>query len=157
MRHRALLLVTILGCASTAAEQGPGGIPRPPTNGGKTDGTPIQCGASQCDAALCGWDCSTAGQACAKTCTTDGRANAFVTATASGAESTTIDSRATPYMPVWSLDNVLIYGCELWAFQDGKQGLEIELTELIHDPFVVDPNDPARYQRKLDIYADAFA
>jgi hypothetical protein len=77
-----------------------------------------------------------------------------------GSATTSVDSRTTPYTPKLSLNNVLIYGCELWHFtrSDGSdphhQGLEIELTELVHAPFAVNPNDPEVYQRKLDVYAD---
>ena len=118
--------------------------------GGKGDGD-IQCGASICSNNLCAWDCSATGQTCIEACTTDARADVFVTA---HANSDSIDSRATPYKPHLTLDNVLIYGCELWHYQSGSQGLEIELTELIHSSFTVDASDPSRFQRKLDVYVD---
>jgi hypothetical protein len=153
MRHHLLLAVVFAGCATSADEAGgpkPGDIPTPMDQGGKGDGE-VQCGTSACSNNLCAWDCSAAGQACTQACTTDARADVFVTASANG---DTVDSRATPFKPHLALDNVLIYGCELWHFTTGTQGLEIELTELIHSSFTVDPNDPARFQRKLDVYVD---
>jgi hypothetical protein len=155
MRHL-LFVLAFAGCATTGDSSNdftPGGIPDPTGAGGKGD-SDIQCGASTCAGNLCGWDCSAAGQACTEACTTDGRANVYVTAQA-GSDS--VDSRQTPYKPKYALDNVLIYGCEIWHFADGSQGLEIQYDELIHSSFTVDPSDPARYQRKLDVYAGRFA
>jgi hypothetical protein len=152
---RILLALTVFAaCASTSTDGGfqPGGIPQPPEKGGKGD-SPVACGGSTCDPSLCAWDCSAQGAACTEACTTESRMDAYVTATVSGNASTSFDSRATPYVPKYSLDNVLIYGCELWNFGD-HQGLEIQYTELVHSAFTVDPNDPTVYQRKLDIFVD---
>ncbi len=87
-----------------------------------------------------------------KTDSADGAEHTFVSATVSGAEQVTLDTRLTPYVPTWRLDNVLIYGCENWNFRDGKQGLEIELTELVHSSFTVDGADPTRSRSRLDVY-----
>jgi hypothetical protein len=142
-------------CASSATGDGgfqPGGIPQPPQQGGKGD-SPVSCGGSTCDGSLCAWDCSMQGASCTEACTSDDRKDAYVTATASGGASTSFDSRNTAYAPKYALDNVLIYGCELWNFAD-HQGLEIQYTELVHSSFTVDPSDPTTYQRKLDIFVD---
>jgi hypothetical protein len=155
---RAILATAVFGLFGACATSGTddsfqlGGIPQPPAQGGKGDSA-VSCGGSTCDASLCAWDCSTAGQLCAEACTTDSKSAAYVQAYVNGAASTSFDSRSTPYVPKFSLDNVLIYGCDLWNFAD-HQGLEIEYDELIHSSFTVDPNDPPRYQRKLDIFVD---
>lgn len=71
--------------------------------------------------------------------------------------SVTVDSRDTPYSPVWDLDNVLIYGCDHWDFSSQtKDGLEIEIEQLRHSSFVVNPNDPTRHDRKLVVYVAPF-
>lgn len=151
-----LLALGLVGCASTPDDPDQhGGIPTPSPNGGKGDGE-RQCGAQSCDASLCAFDCSHAGAGCTEACTTEGRPSAFVTATITGAESASVDSRRTPYVPRLALDNVLIYGCDLWNFSGGKQGLEIELTELIHSSFAVNPQDPTRNGNRLDIYMSPF-
>lgn len=148
------ILLAASGCATSASDDGfsPGSIPQPPDNGGKGDSA-VSCGGSTCDASLCAWDCSTPNAQCTEACTTEARSSAYVAASVNGATSTSFDSRNTAYVPRYALDNVLIYGCELWNFSD-HQGLEIEYTELIHSAFTVDPNDPTRYQRKLDIFVD---
>ena len=79
-------------------------------------------------------------------------ARTFVQATITGAESGAVDSRLTPYVPVVSLDNVLIYGCDTWKFSTDNVGLEIELTELVHSSFVVDPSDPTRAGNRLEVF-----
>ncbi len=119
---------------------------------------PRACGDAACAPVLCGYDCTTQGEQCSIGCAPeDGRASTFVTATISGAQSSTFDSRATPFDPVFALDDVLIYGCDLWDFSDQvKDGLEIELTELVHSSFVVNPNDPTRHDRKLVVYVAPF-
>jgi hypothetical protein len=141
-------------CATSGPDDSfqPGGIPQPPANGGKGD-SPVSCGAGTCDASLCAWDCSSSNAMCAEACTTEARQSAYVTANVGGSAQASFDSRSTAYMPKYALDNVLIYGCELWNFGD-HQGLEIEYTELVHSSFTVDASDPSRYQRKLDIFVD---
>ena len=152
-----LLALGLVACASSPDDvDGHGQIPTPSPNGGKGDGE-RPCGGTSCDASLCGFDCSQAGAPCVEACTTEGRPNAFVAATITGAESASVDSRLTPYVPRWALDNVMIYGCDLWSFSSGKQGLEIELTELIHSSFVVNPADPTRDRNRLDVYISPFA
>jgi hypothetical protein len=165
-RHRArmkthwfVVIFVAAGCASDPEADGfsPLDEQSKPNPDGKSDEVRA-CGAQSCVPRLCGYDCATAGSQCTEACgAEDARAQAFVTATVSGAESTTFDSRATPFDPVFALDNVLVYGCELWDFSDGsKDGLEIQFEELVHSSFVVDPNDPTRYDRKLDVYVAPF-
>ncbi len=160
MTNKALAIVVLGACATTPTGtdvDGHGGIPLP-MGDGKQDGE-VSCGQRACSASLCAFDCSSPGALCSEACEADGLANAYVAATVSGAESATFDSRQTPYQPRLALDNVLIYGCDFWNFShsDPKhQGLEIEYTELVHSAFAVDPNDPTRYHRKLDVYVDHF-
>ncbi|CAN5184874.1 hypothetical protein BH11MYX1_BH11MYX1_05290 [soil metagenome] len=157
MKNLSLCLLAALGaCATEAADNNFSPLDQQsvPNPDGKAD-APRACGEGTCAAMLCGYDCTTEGQQCTRTCAaTEGREHAFVTATVGG---TTIDTRTTPYAPVWDLDDVLVYGCNLWDFSNQTQdGLEIELTELRHSSFIVDPNDPSRYDHKLDVYVARF-
>ncbi|MEJ7596959.1 MAG: hypothetical protein WKG01_03530 [Kofleriaceae bacterium] len=128
-----------------------------PNPDGKSDEV-RSCGEASCVPRLCGYDCTAGDAQCSETCApTDARAEAFVKATFSGAHTSTFDSRNTPFDPVFALDNVLIYGCDLWDFSDQKyDGLEIELTELVHSSFVVNPKDPTRHDRKFLAYISPF-
>jgi hypothetical protein len=158
LRSAVFLLAATAGCASNAPADvdGHGSIPHPQGDG-KQDGE-VSCGSSACAASECAFDCSTSGQTCHKACMTDERANAFVAASVAGAEQVAFDSRQTPYQPKLALDNVLIYGCEVWDFSAGNhQGLELEYIELIHDSLVVDPTDPTRHHNRLDVYVDPLA
>lgn len=152
-------LVFVVGCADSdpADDFSPFDDPSLPNPDGKSDHARA-CGASSCVPRLCGYDCTAGGSQCSQTCAaSDTRADAFVTATFSGAHSSTFDSRTTPFDPVYALDNVLIYGCDLWDFSNQvKDGLEIELTELVHSSFIVDPNDPTRHDRKFLAYVAPF-
>lgn len=152
-------LVFVIGCADSdpADDFSPFDEQSTPNPDGKSDDARA-CGASSCVPRLCGYDCTAGGSQCSQTCAaSDTRADAFVTATFSGAHSSTFDSRNTPFDPVFALDNVLIYGCDLWDFSNQvKDGLEIELTELVHSSFVVDPNDPTRHDRKFLAYIAPF-
>jgi len=155
-----LLLPWFLGLAACVAsddERSPLDQQSLPTDDSKTD-EPRACGAESCAPILCGYDCTTAGSQCERGCAaSDGRATTYVQATFSGAHNSVIDTRQTPYRPVYSLDNVLIYGCELWDFSSQQyDGLEIEVEELVHSSFVVDPNDPTRHDRKLVAYIKGF-
>jgi len=125
-----------------------------PNPDGKSDDARA-CGTEACMPRLCGYDCSTRGEQCTETCAdVEGRANAFVKATIG---SVTVDSRDTPYVPVWDLDNVLVYGCELWDFSNQeKDGLQIQLTQLRHSSFTVNPNDPRRHDHDLFVYVAPF-
>lgn len=160
MSTKHLAFAFLAACATTPTGtdvDGHGGIPHP-MGDGKQDGE-VSCGQSACSASQCTYDCTTPGALCTEACEADSLANAYVAATVSGGESTAFDSRQTPYQPRLALDNVLIYGCELWDFRSSNphyQGLEIEYTELVHSAFVVDPNDPTRYRRKLDVYVPHF-
>lgn len=82
----------------------------------------------------------------------DSAEHTFVAATVSGSEHATLDTRLTPYVPTWRLDDVLIYGCENWNFSNGRQGLELELTELVHSSFTADGSDSTRSRSRLDVY-----
>lgn len=128
-----------------------------PTAEGKMD-EPRACGEDSCLPMLCGYDCTAQGSQCKRGCAAaDGRSSTYVRATFSGAHTSTIDTRDTAYEPVFSLDNVLVYGCELWDFSNQQyDGLEIEIEELVHSSFVVDPSDPTRHDRKLDAYIKDF-
>jgi hypothetical protein len=158
MTRTLFCLLVLSSCASGPdADFSPIDQESKPDPDGKSDEVRA-CGEDACAPRLCGYDCTTEGEQCKEACAAvDERAAAFVTATFSGAHSSTFDSRLTPFDPVFSLDNVLIYGCELWDFSDQvKDGLEIEVTELVHSSFVVDPNDPTRRDRKLFVYVDTF-
>jgi hypothetical protein len=130
----------------------------PKQNGGKADG-PVTCGDQSCDASLCGYDCSVPGQQAKESCaTTDGRSATFVAASIGGSESTSFDSRTNPYQPVFSLDKVLVYGCNLWDFSGGAyDGFELQYEELVHSSFTVNTNDPTRTQRHFGLYMKPFA
>lgn len=153
------LFAAAAGCASDTPDDdfSPLDEQSKPNPDGKSDDARA-CGTQSCVPRLCGYDCGTAGSQCAESCAADdARAQAFVTATVGGSESASFDSRTTPFDPVFALDNVLVYGCELWDFSDqSKDGLEIEFEELVHSSFVVDPNDPTRYDHKLDVYISPF-
>lgn len=126
-----------------------------PVGDGKADS---QCGAESCDGSLCGYDCTTQGAQCTESCASaDGRAGSFVAASVSGSASGSFDSRTNPYAPLLALDNVLVYGCELWDYSDQTHdGLEIQFEELIHSSFAVDPNDPTKTGRDFSLYAGNF-
>jgi hypothetical protein len=130
----------------------------PMPNGGKGDG-PTACGDQTCDASLCGYDCSVAGQQAKESCaSTDGRAASFVAASIGGSESGSFDSRANPYVPKLALDNVLVYGCEMWDFSGGSyDGFEVQYEELIHSSFAVNPDDPTRTLKHFGMYMKPFA
>ena len=158
--NKSFLALTLLALAACAAEDddfSPIDTQSEPDPDGKSDEARA-CGESSCVPRLCGYDCATSGQQCDETCAAaDGRPTAYVAASVSGAQATSFDSRTNPYDPVFALDNVLVYGCELWDFSNqSKDGLEIELEELVHSSFVVDPNDPTRYDRRLVVYTSPF-
>lgn len=156
MKNFAMISLVLLGaCATEEADDfSPLDEQAVPNPDGKSDDARA-CGDAACVPRLCGYDCTTPGAQCTETCApSEGRASAFVTATIGGA---TVDSRDTPYQPVWDLDNVLVYGCELWDFSNQeKDGLQIQLTELHHSSFVVNPNDPRRHDRDLFVYVAPF-
>lgn len=152
-----LSLALLTACATDPVDDGdpsPIETPSVPNPDGKSD-TIRACGDTSCEARLCGYDCTTVGEQCTQTCApTAAREQAFVTARVGG---TTIDTRDTPYAPVWDLDNVLVYGCELWDFSSQvKDGLEIQIEQLRHAPFVIDPNNPRRHDHKLVVYVAPF-
>jgi hypothetical protein len=148
--------LAIAGCVSEAAEEEFEFGQSIPTQSGKSD-EPRACGTESCVVDLCGYDCSVTGEQAKKECAdTDGRASTFVAGSVSGGGS--FDSRSNPYAPVFSLDNVLVYGCELWDYSDGAyDGLQVQFEELIHSSFVVDPNDPRRTGKEFSFYIDHFA
>jgi hypothetical protein len=146
--------LAIAGCVSEeAAEEFEFGQSTP-VQSGKSD-EPRACGTESCLPELCGYDCSVAGEQATKDCAeTDGRANTFVTGSAGG---TSFDSRSNPYAPVFSLDNVLIYGCEMWDYSDGAyDGFRVQFEELIHSSFTVNPNDPRKVGKDFGLYIDHF-
>lgn len=142
------------GCVSDAAEEefelGQG----TPTQSGKSD-EPRACGTDSCEPMLCGYDASVAGEQATRSCAdTDGRASTFVAGQVSGSS---FDSRTNPYNPVFSLDNVLVYGCDLWDFSSGAyDGLEVRFQELIHSSFTVNENDPTRFAKNFGLYIKPF-
>ncbi len=152
MRISAAIVISlaITGCVSESAEEefefGQGR----PTQSGKSDG-PIACGTDSCEPMLCGYDTSVVGEQATKSCAdADGRASTFVAGSAGGAS---FDSRTNPFVPVFSLDNVLVYGCDLWDFSSGAyDGLEVQFEELIHSSFTVNANDPSRFGKKFGFY-----
>jgi hypothetical protein len=157
MKIRAAIAFSLLitGCVSDQPEEEFEFGQSIPTNMGKADG-PQACGAGSCLPELCGYNASVAGEQAKEECADhDGRPDSFVTGSVSGS---TFDSRTNPYAPVFSLDKVLVYGCELWDFSSGAyDGLEIQYEELIHSSFVVDENDPTRKARHFDMYIGHFA
>jgi hypothetical protein len=157
MKIRAAIAFSLLitGCVSDQPEEEFEFGQSIPTNMGKSDG-PQSCGAGSCLPELCGYNASVAGEQATKECaTTDGRPDTFVTGSTGGS---TFDSRTNPYAPVFSLDKVLVYGCDLWDFSSGAyDGLEIQYEELIHSSFVVNTNDPTRTARHFDMYIGHFA
>ena len=159
MRHLFALSLLLPACASTPSDEphpfDTQSVPTP--DDGKAD-EPRRCGDDTCLPSLCGYDCSTEGAQCERGCAaSDGRSAAYVAATFTGAHASTLDTRTTPYEPRLALDDVLIYGCDLWDFSSGAyDGLEIEVTELVHASFTVNPNDPTRHDRKLLVYLKPF-
>ena len=151
-----LVALSAAACATepTAHDESPIDTQSVPDPDGKSDDARV-CGESSCAPRLCGYDCTQAGEQCTQTCApAAGRDKAFVRATIG---SVTVDSRDTPYSPVWDLDNVLIYGCDHWDFSSQtKDGLEIEIEQLRHSSFVVNPNDPTRHDHKLVVYVAPF-
>lgn len=125
-----------------------------PSSDGKSDEARA-CGAESCAPALCGYDCTEQGEQCERSCAaSDGRASSFVAATVG---STSFDSRTNPYVPVFSLDNVLVYGCELWDYSSGAyDGLQIQYEELIHSSFTVNASDPTRTKHDFGLYVAPF-
>ncbi|CAN5228711.1 hypothetical protein BH11MYX1_BH11MYX1_55430 [soil metagenome] len=166
MNHKALIF--ILGAATSACvvassshEFDPSGSQAKPTPESKTD-SPSACGASACLPELCGYDCATSEGACSHACASqDDRAAAFVTGRVTGGEQTSFDSRGNPFAPFFSLDNVLVYCCEIWDFEDSSSaahdGLEVKFEELVHSSLVDDPTDPTRRARDLDLYIGHFS
>lgn len=155
IRAALALCIAITGCVADQADDEFEFGQAKPSQTGKADG-PVACGAGSCLPELCGYNASVAGEQAKEECAaTDGRPDTFVTGTAGGS---TFDSRANPYAPVFSLDKVLVYGCELWDFSSGAyDGLEIQYEELIHSSFTVNPNDPTRTARHFDMYIGHFA
>ena len=155
----ALCLAAMTGCMATEDPNEPDPLDgqNKPVQSGKADG-PAVCGAESCAPELCGYDCTTQGAQCAQACASeDDRAGAFVAGSVGGAEQTSFDSRNNPYAPVFSLDNVLVYGCNLWDFSDQTHdGLEIQFEELVHDGFTVSTTDPTQTDRSLDVYVSHF-
>lgn len=149
------MCLAFTGCVSDGAEEEFEFGQSLPVQSGKSD-EPRACGTESCAPDLCGYDCSVAGEQATKECAdTDGRASTFVAGSISGGSS--FDSRSNPYAPVFSLDNVLVYGCELWDYSDGAyDGLQVQFEELIHSAFVVDPNDPRRVGKDFGLYIDHF-
>jgi hypothetical protein len=168
-RHRVLMnnkslpwllgLLAVVACASDGEDDfSPlDERPAPPSDDSKSD-EPRACGTESCAPRLCGYDCTVAGSQCERGCAAaDGRAATYVQTTFSGAHSSTLDTRQTPFEPVFSLDNVLIYGCNLWDFSNQQyDGLEIEVEELVHSSFVVNPSDPTRHDRRFVTYIKGF-
>jgi hypothetical protein len=150
------MCLVITGCVADGSEEEFEFGQSIPVQSGKSD-EPRACGTESCVPELCGYDCSVAGEQATKECAaTDGRATSFVAGSVSGGSS--FDSRTNPYVPVFSLDNVLVYGCELWDYSDGAyDGLQVQFEELIHSAFIVDPNDPRRVGKDFGLYIDHFA
>jgi len=161
MNTRALSTLACLtlfsACAGSGDDFSPLDDQSQPDPDGKSDEI-RECGDQACTPGLCGYDCTTTGSQCTRTCAAeDGRSLAYVAANVTGAESTAFDSRSNPYDPVFALDDVLVYGCQLWDFSDqAKDGIEIQFEELVHSSFIVDANDPTRYDRRLTVYVAPF-
>jgi len=155
----ASMILSTTACVDATSEDefSPFDEPSEPNLDSKSDEVRA-CGAESCAPILCGYDCTTRGTQCTASCAAaDARSQAFVAATVSGPEASSFDSRQNPYAPVFTLDNVLIYGCQLWDFSNQvKDGLEIEFEELIHSSPGATPADPTRHGRKLGIYTAPF-
>jgi hypothetical protein len=141
------------GCATDSSDEPFDFDQARPMQDGKGDA--VGCGAGSCEPYLCDFDCTTAGQQCSKTCAAeDGRPNAFVAASVGGSS---FDSRNNPYVPRLALDNVLVYGCNLWDFSSqAYDGLEISYKELIHSSFTVNKDDPTRTKANFGLYTKGF-
>lgn len=148
------MCLVITGCVAGDGEEAFEFGQSRPTSEGKSD-EPRACGEDSCAPVLCGYDCTTQGEQCERSCAAaDGRASSFVAATVGGSS---FDSRTNPYQPVFSLDNVLVYGCELWDYSNGEyDGLQIQYEELIHSSFTVNANDPTRTKHDFALYAAPF-
>lgn len=158
MRTHAAIAICLAfaGCVSDDSEEAfEFGQSTPDPMSGKSD-EPRACGTQSCLPELCGYDCSVAGQQATEACAaTDGRPSTFVAASISGGSS--FDSRSNPYVPRLALDNVLVYGCELWDYSNGEyDGLQVQYEELIHSSFAVDPNDPTRTGKDFGLYISHF-
>jgi len=157
MRISAAIAMSLLAAACVADEAADEefgfeqSVPEPMS--GKSD-EPRACGEESCLPELCGYDLSKQGVQATESCAAeDGRASTFVSATIGGSETGSFDSRTNPYVPRLQLDNVLVYGCELWDFSgDAYDGLEIEYQELIHSSFTVNANDPTRTKKDFKLY-----
>jgi hypothetical protein len=161
MRLLAIVALAILpACATDAADPSlpqagqPGDIPQP-SGDGKADSAPVSCGDDTCASALCSFDASAPGEQLVRACVDEGRDRAFVAASVTGAESASVDSRTNPYEPGLSLDNVLIYGCDVWNYAADNKGLEIEYTELRHGALTAG-GAPSEFDHKIDIYLPYF-
>jgi hypothetical protein len=148
------MCLVITGCVAGESEEEFDFGQSKPVQSGKSD-EPSACGTESCLPELCGYDCSVPGLQATHACAaTDGRANTFVAGSAGGSS---FDSRSNPYVPIFSLDKVLVYGCELWDYSDGAyDGLAVQFEELIHSSFTVNPNDPTRTGKNFGFYIGHF-
>lgn len=117
---------------------------------------PSQCGTDSCSADLCGYDCSTSGQQCDRACdSADRDADTYVLFNVSGARDARLDSRDLEYKPKLALNNVLIYGCELWDFSSGEyDGLEISYKKVYNASFQL--GGPKNIGENAKIYIKPF-
>ncbi len=105
---------------------------------GKAD-FPAPCGQETCEYDMCGYDCTTAGSQCVRSCAdVDAREESYVLFNASGAENVRLDSRDLAYVPRFSLDRVLLYGCDVFDYSNGESDdLEIKYKKIYKGAFAV--------------------
>jgi hypothetical protein len=143
-------LMSIASCATETADRIPFDEPPmlPEAAGGKGD--VVACTETEsCEWELCGYDCTTRGAQCTRSCAAaDTRPEAFVA-------SNLFDSRMYPYEPRLSLDDVIIYGCRVWDLSDGTHdALDVQFQQLIHASIALDPDDPARHGHEFRLQID---
>ncbi len=96
----------------------------------------ISCGTGTCSSILCGYDCSTSGQQCVKACSTEASGKPSVSAKISGGTSKSLNSDDFVYERVFSLNNVLYFGCDLWDYSSGERDdLVISFREVLSASF----------------------
>lgn len=134
-------LFSAVACSAPASDEAEGGTPE--------ESALVACPEGQ----FPGYDCSTAGQRCADKCyPADQRPAAFTRFVIDGRA---VDSRSFPYDRVVSLDNVQVYGCDLWNFQNpAHQGLSVQFETLHRGAFLA--SDPADFEDEVEVYAPNF-
>ncbi len=102
------------------------------------DDEPSRCGEDTCQRSLCGYDCSVSGQQCERACADDDTGEVLVKLNVSGSISKEYSSENFTNEPILSLNDVLIFGCDLWDFSSGdRDDLVISYSEVHKGAFAV--------------------